>query len=119
MEARRRGISRGWTGVCKRRKKRGGMWRGCGRLFRRWNNVSYQRDFEKTLRVGVVGVGSHCNRNILPALHYLPVKLAALCDKNETVLAKTATETGVTATFTDPAKMYAEAGLDAVLLVVG
>ena len=42
--------------------------------------MSYQREFESRLNVGVVGVGSHCYRNILPAMHYLPVRLKAFCD---------------------------------------
>ena len=37
--------------------------------------MSYQREFEQRLNVAVVGVGSHGYRNILPALHYLPVRL--------------------------------------------
>ncbi len=48
--------------------------------------MSYQRQFARTLRVGVVGVGSHAYRNVLPTLHYLPVRLAALCDLNEELL---------------------------------
>ena len=31
--------------------------------------MSYQREFERVLRVGVVGLGSHSYRNIMPALH--------------------------------------------------
>ena len=44
--------------------------------------MSYQREFERRLNVGVVGVGSHAYRNILPTLHFLPVRLVALCDLN-------------------------------------
>jgi predicted dehydrogenase len=80
--------------------------------------MSYQRDFETRLRIGVVGLGSHCYRNILPTLHHLPVDLVAMCDINESVLERTAREYGVLQTFTDTKQMYAEAELDAVLIVV-
>lgn len=66
----------------------------------------------------MVGVGSHSYRNILPALHYLPVELVAICDLDESLAGKTAAEFGVERVFTDTAKMYAEANLDAVLICV-
>jgi predicted dehydrogenase len=83
--------------------------------------MSYQRQFARTLRVGVVGVGSHAYRNVLPALHFLPVRLVALCDLDEALLERTAREYGVAtdATYTDAGRMYAEAGLDAVLICAG
>ena len=56
--------------------------------------MSYQREYERRVRIGVVGIGSHAYRNILPALHYLPVTLVALCDLNAELLAKTAAEYG-------------------------
>jgi len=81
--------------------------------------MTYQRDYDGKLRVGLVGVGSHAYRNILPALHYLPVTLVALCDQNEAALQRTAREYGVEATFTQTTRMYAEMELDAVLICVG
>jgi len=81
--------------------------------------MSYQRDYQKRIRVGLVGVGGHGYRNIMPALHYLPVELAALCDINEDLLKKTSAEYGVEKTYTDASKMYADAGLEAVLVCVG
>ena len=57
--------------------------------------MSYQRDFERRLNVAVVGVGSHAYRNILPVLHYLPVKFVAICDQNLELAQKTAEEYGV------------------------
>jgi predicted dehydrogenase len=81
--------------------------------------MTYQRDFMQKLRVGVVGLGRHAYRNVLPTLHYLPVELAALCDVDADVLARTATEYRVTATYTDAMRMFAEAPLDAVLLCTG
>lgn len=81
--------------------------------------MTYQRDYDRTLRVGLVGVGGHAYRNILPALHYLPVQLVALCDLDESALRRTASEYGVTSVYNDAARMYDDAGLDAVLLCVG
>ncbi len=81
--------------------------------------MSYQRDFDRRLRVGIVGLGSHAYRNILPALHYLPVELVALCDINESVLQRTANEYGVRSVFTETKRMYAEIELDAILICVG
>jgi hypothetical protein len=42
--------------------------------------MTYQRDFRQKLRVGVVGLGGHAYRNVLPTLHDQPVEWAALCD---------------------------------------
>ena len=54
--------------------------------------MSYQREFENRLNVALVGVGSHAYRNILPTLHYVPVRLKALCDLNFDLAKKTAEE---------------------------
>jgi predicted dehydrogenase len=80
--------------------------------------MSYQREFTERLRVAVVGVGSHCYRNVLPALHHLPIRLQALCDINLELAERTAAEYGVSRCYTDAAQMYAEEELDAVLLCV-
>lgn len=81
--------------------------------------MSYQRDFEKRLRVAVVGVGSHAYRNILPTLHYLPVELVALCDVNLELAQRTAPEYGVARVYSDTSEMYREEQLDAVFLCTG
>lgn len=81
--------------------------------------MTYQRDFSQKLRVGVVGLGGHAYRNVLPTLHYLPVELAALCDVNADLLARTEAEYRTGAAFTDAGEMFRQAGLDAVLLCTG
>lgn len=81
--------------------------------------MSYQRDFEKRLRVAVVGVGSHSYRNLLPTLHHLPVHLVALCDLNLDLVRRTAAEYGVTGCYTRTADLYANEKLDAVFICVG
>ena len=80
--------------------------------------MSYQREFEKRLKIGLIGVGSHAYRNLLPALHHLPVELRAICDLNPTLARRTAAEYGVGAVYTQSAEMYAQEQLDAVLICV-
>jgi len=81
--------------------------------------MSYQRDFQNKLNVGVVGIGSHCYRNILPALHYLPVRLLAFCDVNLELAQRTAGEYGVSRCYASSTEMYCNEKLDAVILCVG
>jgi predicted dehydrogenase len=80
--------------------------------------MSYQREFEQRLRVAVVGIGSHSYRNLLPAMHYLPVQLTAFCDLNLELAQRTAREYGVTSCYADAAEMYAREELDAVFIAV-
>lgn len=80
--------------------------------------MSYQREFEKRLRVGVVGLGSHAYRNVLPTMHFLPVELTAFCDLNLELAQRTAKEYGVTSCYADAAEMYAREELDAVFICV-
>ncbi len=81
--------------------------------------MSYQRDFTKRLRVGVVGVGSHAYRNVLPAMHHLPVQLVAFCDQNIELARRTAPEYGVTNCYATLGDMIANEKLDTVFLAVG
>lgn len=83
--------------------------------------MTYQRDWnqQQKLRVGVVGLGGHAYRNVLPTLHYLPVHLAALCDVNAELLARTAAEYATATPYPDAAAMFEQASLDAVLLCTG
>jgi len=81
--------------------------------------MTYQRECERTVRLGVVGLGSHCYRNILPAMTFLPVRLEAFCDRDEALLKRTAAQYGVTRLYARAEAMYAAGGLDAVLLCVG
>lgn len=81
--------------------------------------MSYQREFENRIKVGIVGAGSHCYRNVLPTMNYLPVEIKAICDINEDSARKTAMQYGNCAYYTNSARMYAEEDLDAVFIVVG
>jgi predicted dehydrogenase len=77
----------------------------------------YQREYAKKIRVGLVGVGSHTYRNLLPALHHLPVTLAAMCNRGVEKLARTAEEFPCPI-YPTAAQMYANTPLDAVIISV-
>lgn len=77
----------------------------------------YQRDYASKIRVGLVGVGSHTYRNLLPALHHLPVTLAAMCSRGQDLLRRTADEFPCPI-YPSAAEMYAHERLDAVLISV-
>jgi predicted dehydrogenase len=80
--------------------------------------MSYQREYEKKLNVAVIGVGSHCYRNILPVLNYLPVTLKAVCDIEENLAKTTAAQFGNCNYYTNTLEMYQQEELDAVFLCV-
>lgn len=81
--------------------------------------MSYRREYDRKLRIGLVGAGSHAYRNIIPALHFLPVTWAGLCDLNEALARRTADEYGGLPVFAEAERMYSELDLDAVLLCAG
>lgn len=80
--------------------------------------MSYQRDFEKKLNVGIVGVGSHAYRNILPTMTLLPVNLKAICDIDLKKAQITASQYGVNSVYQSSKEMYQNEELDAVFLCV-
>ena len=80
--------------------------------------MSYQREYERKLKVGLVGAGSHAYRNLLPLLTYLPVELNAICDIDEGLARKTAAQYGAEAVYTSAAAMYERQDLEAVLISV-
>lgn len=80
--------------------------------------MPYQRDVEKKVRIGLVGVGDHAYRNILPTLTFLPVELVAIVDINADLASRTANQYGLATSYTSTAEMYANEELDAVLLCV-
>jgi predicted dehydrogenase len=77
----------------------------------------YQRDFEDRVRVGMVGVGMHAYRNILPALTFLPAELVGVADIDFGLAERTARQLGVRG-YPSATAMYANESLDAVLLCV-
>ena len=81
--------------------------------------MPYQREYQKRIRAAVIGVGSHCYRNILPVLNFLPVQLVAVCDPNESLVRKTAQQYGCR-WYTSSSELYrGEPEVEAVFLCVG
>jgi predicted dehydrogenase len=80
--------------------------------------LSYQREFERRVRAGFVGLGSHTYRNLLPALTYLPVELVAVCDVDEDLAARTAKQYTAGRYYTAAADMYSAEDLEAVFVSV-
>ena len=80
--------------------------------------MSYQREFAKKINVGVIGIGSHSYRNILPAMNYLPVNLKAVCNRSLDVGQATAAQYAC-AHYQTPAQMYEKDDIDAVFISVG
>jgi predicted dehydrogenase len=74
---------------------------------------------ERRLRTGVVGIGSHCRRNVLPATRHVPLDLVACCDVDVDRATSVAATYGVSAVYDRLADMLAAESLDVVLLVVG
>ena len=80
--------------------------------------MSYQREYERKLKIGLVGAGSHAYRNLLPAFTYLPVELKAICDIDEDLARKTAIQYGAEGVYTSAEAMYKNEDLDAVFLAL-
>lgn len=77
-----------------------------------------QRDFKRRIRAGMVGIGQHSYRCLLPTLHYLPVDLVAVCaHSNEARAARTSAEYGCHY-YLNPAEMYKNEELEAVFICV-
>lgn len=79
--------------------------------------MSYQREFQNRLNVGIIGIGSHSYRNILPAMNFLPIRLKAVCNRNADIGKATAAQYGC-AHYTTPAEMYEREDIDAVFISV-
>ena len=46
------------------------------------------------LRLGIIGAGALSSAKIYPCLHYLPIRLAAVCDLDESLARRTAAAFG-------------------------
>ena len=77
----------------------------------------YQREFERRARIGLVGVGSHAYRNLLPALHFLPARIVAMTSRGQEKLRRTAEEYGCNA-YSSAREMYENEALDGVVISV-
>lgn len=79
--------------------------------------MQYQLEATNPVRIGVVGVGSHCYRNILPTLTYLPVRLIAVADVEIERAAAVGRQYNAKA-YASAAAMYEAEKLDAVMICV-
>lgn len=77
----------------------------------------YQREFKQKIKIGIVGTGSHMYRNLLPACHYLPIEIVAMCNRSKEKLAQTTREYRC-AGYTSTDEMYKHEDLDAVIISV-
>lgn len=80
--------------------------------------MQYQRDAQKRVKIGLVGVGSHSYRNILPTLTYLPVELVAVTAAHTGRAAQVAAQYGAVAFYSSATEMYESGSIEAVLLCV-
>lgn len=78
----------------------------------------YAFEYERRLRIGIVGCGEHSARNILPALQYAPVDLVAACDLNRERAETVGRTFGALHAYTDFVEMIQREALDAVYMVV-
>lgn len=81
--------------------------------------MSYQRDFKKRIKTAVIGAGSHCYRNILPTMTFLPVELTAVCDVDEDAAEYTARQYGCKAYTVTEELYHQEQEVEAVFISVG
>ena len=80
--------------------------------------VYFQREFSRRLRVGMVGIGHHAYRSLLATMHYLPVELVAVsAHGNEARARLTAAEYGCRH-YMSPEAMYRAEDLEAVFVCV-
>lgn len=81
--------------------------------------MSYQREYKRRIKAAVIGAGSHCYRNILPTMTYLPVELLAVCDVNMEAAACTAKQYGCRAYGSAGEMFGSEPEIEAVFISVG
>ena len=79
--------------------------------------MGYQREFAKKINVGIIGIGSHSYRNILPAMNYLPVQVKAVCNRSVDIGKATAAQYGCEH-YQSTEEMYAHENIDAVFISV-
>jgi len=82
----------------------------------------FRHEYERHLRVALVGCGGHAFRNILPSLNFLPVDLAATCDIDAERAKAYAHTFGAERSFGSYDELLAwapDAGVQAILLVLG
>ena len=80
--------------------------------------MPYQREYKTRIPIAVIGAGSHCYRNVLPVLNYLPVELRAVCNPTEEKGKITAKQYGCAYYSSSEALYKNESDVAAVFIIV-
>ena len=70
----------------------------------------------KPLRIAVIGAGEMSMWAILPALHFAPVHLQAICDLDEERAKEAAIKFGTERWYTDYREMWEQEDIEAVII---
>ncbi|MFC4775721.1 Gfo/Idh/MocA family protein [Paenibacillus sp. GCM10023252] len=79
--------------------------------------VTYNFEFERTIRIGFIGAGGHSFRNVYPTFQYAPIDLVAVCDQDGQRAKAYARQFGAKTFYTDYHAMMKQEELDAVFIV--
>lgn len=79
--------------------------------------VTYNHEYDRRVRLAVIGCGGHSVRNIFPTLMFAPAELVAVCDLDSARAESAARLFGASAVYTDHREMLAKERPDAVLIV--
>jgi predicted dehydrogenase len=82
-----------------------------------YGRVTYSFEYERRIRAGFVGCGTHSWRNVYPTFQYAPVDLVAVADPHEERARAYARQFGVPAYYGNHRDMLERERLDAVFVV--
>lgn len=72
-----------------------------------------------TLKIGWIGCGRHATQMLMPQLGRNDIRVAAVCDVDESAAARAAWQYGAAAVYSDYRDLIAHQGLDAIGMAVG
>jgi predicted dehydrogenase len=79
--------------------------------------IQYNFEYDRKLRVAFIGAGGHSFRNVYPTFQYAPVDLVAICDRDSHRASAYARQFGAAAHYTDHQKMLRDEKPEAVFIV--
>ncbi|OGR51742.1 MAG: hypothetical protein A2049_10430 [Elusimicrobia bacterium GWA2_62_23] len=79
--------------------------------------VKFAHEYDRRLKIGVIGCGKHAFRFIYPALRYLPVELKSVCSRSKEKAEACAKSFGAEHSYSDYHEMLSREQLDAVLVI--
>jgi len=80
-------------------------------------HVVYRHEYERRIRVGYIGCGTHSYRNVFPTFQYAPIDLVAVCDLDEEKAKAFARQFGAERFYTNHMELLENEELDAVFMV--